>query len=271
MTEPETVEAAGQGFVEQSVEVDGFRIRYLESGSGEPIVWVHGAGGLQSSFALDDLASDHRVLMVELPGFGDSEINERTESAGEMAATLAEFIGAVDVAPVHLWGTSMGGIVATHLALDHPKLVKSLVLEGPGPFRSGAVNPATRSPEEMVAAFNNHPERVAWRETSPPDPARWPLVMKLMGAAVHDDALEARLAELQAPTLAFWGIDDGIIPPEGGQVYKARTPHCAYVLVYDAAHDVQGDRPEAVASMVRDFLKRGTSFVVSDSDARINP
>jgi pimeloyl-ACP methyl ester carboxylesterase len=265
-----TMQVPGTDFAPAGVDADGFTIRYWEAGSGEPVVWIHGAGGPQFSFALDLLAHEFRVVVVELPGFGESEINQRTSSASEMARTVAAFIRALGLQPARVWGTSMGGLVATHLALEHPEVVASLVVEGPGPFRSGGRSPAGLTPEEMERAFNTHPERVQYKERRPPDPQRWELVLKLMGPE-HDAELERRLPEIQAPTLAFWGRDDGIIPPAGGRIYKDHVPQCAYVIVYDAAHDVQGDRPEACAQLVGDFLQRGTNFVINDRDGRINP
>lgn len=270
MSVPQSVQAPGADFVEKTAEADGFTITYHEAGHGDALVHVHGAGGPSMSFALDRLAREFRVIAVELPGFGKSEVNERTQSPAEMASTLAAFIKALELAPVFLFGTSMGGVVATHCAVDHPDAVKALILEGPGPFRSGATPPSARTPEELAVAFNNHPERVSYRQPAAPEPERWGLVMKIMGDE-HDASLEARLHEIEVPTLAFWGIDDGIIPPVSGRIYKSNVPHCAYVLVNDAAHDVQGDRPEAVAELVGDFLKQGMNFVVNGRDGRINP
>jgi pimeloyl-ACP methyl ester carboxylesterase len=258
----------GHAFTKASLEADGFEVTYWSSGEGDPVVWLPGAGGPQFSYALDALTGTHRVVVVELPGLGESPVNDRTQNAGEMAATVAAIIAALDISPAHVWGTSMGGIVATHLAFEHPDVVRSLVVEAPGSFRRGAPNPGQMTPEQIAAAFNRHPEKVTYRQMSPPDPRRWELVMRIMGPD-HDEAVEARLGEIQAPTLAFWGIDDGIIPPQSGRLYKERMPHCAYVLVYDAAHDVQGDRPEATAELVRDFLERGMTFVINNQDARV--
>ncbi|HWI71349.1 MAG TPA: alpha/beta hydrolase [Baekduia sp.] len=270
MSETSAVEAPGRDFSIGSVEADGFKVRYWEAGEGDAVVWIHGAGGPQFSHALDLLTRSHRVIAVELPGFGESAINDRTANAAEMAGTVAQVIEAMGLAPTHVWGTSMGGVVATHLAVNHPGVVRSLVVEGPGPFRRGGPNPAQLTPEEMVRAFNLHPERVAHRTPAPPDPERWALVMRLMGEE-HDAALEGALAGIQAPTLAFWGVGDGIIPPAAGRIYKEHIPQCSYVLVHGAAHDVQGDRPEACAELVGDFLARGLNFAINDRDGRINP
>jgi pimeloyl-ACP methyl ester carboxylesterase len=263
--------APGAQFAESSVEVDGFTIRYLEAGDGDTVVNLHGAGGLNPSFVHDALTESYRVILPELPGFGESPLNERTKDAADMASTVAAMLRALDVAPTHLWGTSLGAVVATHVAIEHPDVVRSLVLEAPGAFRRGARPPSEMGPQDIAAAFNRHPERVAYRgPLAPPDPQRWQLVMRIMNGE-HDEALESKLDQIQAPTLAFWGIHDGIIPPEAGRIYKRSVTHCAYVLVDDAGHDVQGDRPEAVTTLVSDFLASGLNFVINQRDGRISP
>ena len=64
-------------FIERYVEVDGFRIRYLEAGSGEPLAYFHGAGGLHVSPALERLSRSYHVYAFEQPGFGTSAENTR--------------------------------------------------------------------------------------------------------------------------------------------------------------------------------------------------
>ena len=78
-------------FAQGYVNVDGFRIRYLEGGAAtaEPLVWLHGGGGLRLSRAHELLAERYRVIGLEVPGFGPSAANERSQSYLELAATLA--------------------------------------------------------------------------------------------------------------------------------------------------------------------------------------
>lgn len=269
-TESESVVRPGRVFTPGSVEADGFTVRYFEAGTGDPVVRVHGAGGPLFSYALDDLARTNRVIELELPGFGSSPINDRTDGAAALADTVAAAIDALGVAPAHVWGTSMGGLVATHLAVRHPEVVRSLILEAPGAFRVGGRNPADLSAEETVRAFNSHPERVAWRQRGPVDPVRWRLVTRIMGPE-YDSGLAGRLSEISVPTLVMFGLDDGIFPPTGGAVYRDKVPHCAYVLVEDGAHDLQGDQPEVCAGLVRQFLADGLGFTVSHRQSRIEP
>ena len=78
----------GAAFSTAYVEADGFRIRYREAGAGEPLVCLHGGGGLRLSAAHDILAKRRRVIAFEIPGFGDSPANTRSESLEALGRTM---------------------------------------------------------------------------------------------------------------------------------------------------------------------------------------
>lgn len=114
--------------------VDGIRVRYARRGdfaSGRtPIVFIHGFGGDLGNWLFNvDAAAEHSpVLMLDLPGHGQSEIRLPGNSLGALAQWMAHFLNAVDVPRAHLVGHSMGGAVAAQLALDAPARVASVVL-----------------------------------------------------------------------------------------------------------------------------------------------
>src|SRR5436189_6425908 len=99
----------GLAFGEGHVETDGFRIRYLEAGYGEPLVFLHGAGGPRPSRAHELLAEEYRVIVFEMPGFGQSPGNERSASVAELARTMAEAIAKLGIDHFNLSGASFGG------------------------------------------------------------------------------------------------------------------------------------------------------------------
>jgi pimeloyl-ACP methyl ester carboxylesterase len=263
----------GAGFTEHTVEIDGFSVRYAESGAGEALVVLHGAGGLRHSCALDLLAEQYRVLAIEMPGFGQQP-NQTHETLAQLAQTVARVVEAIGLERYHLLGTSFGGATAAHLAVAHPDRIISLVLEGPAAFREGATSPAEIPPEDMLRRFRTHPERVP--AFLPPDPefmARtWPLVDRLLGSRPeYDTELADQLPELMVRTLVLFGDRDGIIPPENGRTWRRLMPNCCFILVHDAAHDIQGDRAEAFAEVVDDWLARGWQFLLPEEDTLINP
>src|ERR1700674_5169688 len=96
------------GFRERYVEVDGFRIRYLEAGDGPPLVHLHGAGGLRLNPAHELLAKRHRVIAFEMPGFGASAENTVTKDQVGLARTMASAAAMLGLDRFNLMGTSFG-------------------------------------------------------------------------------------------------------------------------------------------------------------------
>jgi pimeloyl-ACP methyl ester carboxylesterase len=109
--------ATATAFAEAYVDVDGFRIRYLEAGTGPALVWLHGGGGLHLSRAHALLAERHRVVALEVPGFGTSAANERSPSFPALGATMAAAVKQLGIERFNLWGTSFGTIVAVWWAI----------------------------------------------------------------------------------------------------------------------------------------------------------
>ena len=169
MVQAEAGSAPGAAFKEGHVEADGFRIRYMEAGRGAPLIHLHGAGGLRLTPGHDQLSWQFRVIAFEMPGFGQSPENTRTQSMPELAATMAKAVEKLDIDGFNLMGTSFGGKTALWLASQRREKVLALVLEAPAAIRPEGARPASGSPEEMARRLYAHPERVA--PIPPVDPA----------------------------------------------------------------------------------------------------
>ena len=261
-------------FEEGFVEADGFRIRYMVAGQGVPLVHLHGAGGLRLTPAHELLSRQFRVIAFEMAGFGQSPENTRTQSMPELAATMAHAVEKLGIASFNLMATSFGGKTALWLAVEQPQRVMALVLEAPTAFRPEGLQPpsASDSAEDIARRLYAHPERVA--PPSLPDRAIMErhrrLVTRLAGLP-RDADLEARLRELETPTLVLFGTLDALIPPEMGHLYKELIPNSHLVFVYDAGHLISAERPEAFAEVVSDFLERHEAFVISRTETVIHP
>jgi pimeloyl-ACP methyl ester carboxylesterase len=257
-------------FTEGFVEADGFDIRYLEAGGGPPLVCFHGAGGLRLSRAHELLADRYRVIAFEAPGFGDSPVNRRSGSLIELAATMGAAVSALGIERFSLWGTSFGGKLALSLAVQAPERHEALVLAAPAAIRteSGGLP----SPAELPGLLHAHPERR--RDAAPPAPEvdakQRELVQRLIGPP-RDAALEDAMRGLHVPTLVLFGTEDRLTPPELGRHYREILPNCHFVIVYDAAHALYDDRPEAFAAIVADFLEHREQFVVRRESGLLYP
>ncbi len=259
-------------FSEDFVEADGFRIRFMAAGEGTPLVHLHGAGGMRLTRAHELLSERYRVVVFEMPGFGQSAENRRTQSVQELAGTMAAAVRALGIERFNLLATSFGARVALWLADREPVRVSALVLEGPAAIRPPGHRPPSGTPDEIVRIIFAHPERLDY--LPPIDPAvvtkQRALVGRLRGPD-RDPELEARMCGLATPTLVLFGNLDHAIPPEMGRHYKALLPNCHLVFVYDAGHEISTDRPEAFAEVVQDFLERHEAFVISRAQTVIHP
>jgi pimeloyl-ACP methyl ester carboxylesterase len=265
--------AAGAAFKENHVEADAFRIRYMEAGQGPPLIHLHGARGLRLTPAHDLLSRQFRVIAFEMPGFGQSPENTRTRTMPELAATMGLAVEKLGIDSFNLMGTSFGARPALWLTLQQRERVQALVLEAPAAIRPASAGPPSGSPDEIAPnRLYAHPERLP--PVPPPDSAIWaktgPLVMRLRGPD-RDADLERQLRDLATPTLVLFGTVDGVIPPEMGHLYKELMPNCHLVFVYDAAHAISTDRPEAFTEVVVDFLERHEAFVISRTPTVIHP
>jgi pimeloyl-ACP methyl ester carboxylesterase len=260
-----------EGFAERRVAADGFDVRVVEGGSGPAAVYLHGGGGLHLDRSHALLSEVRRIVALELPGFGESPANERSQNFDEIAATLALAIAAAGVEPPYaLIGTSLGGACALHVALAHPEQIESLVLISPAAFRPAEWRPPP--PKLAAQVLYAHPERAEQRE--PPQAAAIEKQQRLMGrllGSLDQDALRARMHTLEVPTLVVFGTDDRLIPAAMGRIYREELPNCSYVLLYDAGHELGSDRPEAAAALVGDFLERREAFVIGSDIVAVAP
>jgi pimeloyl-ACP methyl ester carboxylesterase len=257
-------------FEERSVQADGFDVRYLEAGDGPPLVCFHGAGGLRRSRAHELLAERHRVIAFEAPGFGDSPVNDRSASLSELAGSMLTAAGALGIDRFSLWGQSFGGKLALWAAVQAPDRIDALVLTAPVAIRLS--EDRLPPPEELPALLRAHPERQLDTTpiSGPVDTKQRELVERLIGPP-RDAELEDAMRELQVPTLVLFGSEDRLTPPELGRTYRELLPDCHFVIVYDAAHAIYDDRPEALAAVMAEFVAHRDQFVIRRESGLLYP
>jgi pimeloyl-ACP methyl ester carboxylesterase len=259
-------------FEEGFVDAEGFQVRYLEAGEGPPMVCLHGAGGPRVSPGYELLARHHRVIAFEVPGFGTSAVNDRSGSMEELAATMCKAVDGLGLSQITLLGSSFGGRLALWMAVREPERLVSLVLVAPAAILPE--RPAGQAgPPSDPAALYAHPERIPawWPAADPAVTAKQRDLVRRLSGPPRSPELEAKMAELDVPTLVMFGTSDRVIPPAMGRHYRALLPKCQLVLVYDAGHVVDVDRPEAFAALVEDFVPEPDSFLVTRESGLLYP
>ena len=133
------------------VEVGGAQLAYRRAGSGEPLVYFHGAGLTRRWLPLYEMLALHfDVIVIEHPGFGDSPRPRWLRTMDDLALVEADAIEELGVASFHAVGHSFGGVVAASLASLLPSRIRSLTLLAPGPL-------ATVTPPELMPDLGSLP------------------------------------------------------------------------------------------------------------------
>lgn len=269
---PAAKKAASGIFKDKTVKADGFTIRYAEAGKGNVLVSIHGAGGMRISPAHELLAKTYRVIVFEVPGFGTSPANTRSATMQDLAATMNKAIAALGVKKFSLMGNSFGAKLVSWMAVQAPDTLQALLLIAPAAIRHDRPRVVASSPEEELKLFHAHPERIAARPAPKKEivDKQQALVRRLIGPA-RDAALESKLKDMPVPTLALFGTVDRVTPSDAAHLYREIIPNCHIGMVYDAAHAIDVDRPEAVAEIAADFIERQEKFLVTGQSGVIHP
>ncbi len=251
----------------KTVETRHAPVRYLEAGSGEPLVYLHGAGGMTPEDPLlSALAKSHHVFAPFLPGYG--ETNECGELRDMLDFTLHTFdvVEALGLRDPILVGHSMGGMIAAEMAAVAPHDVSRLVLIAPaGLWLADHPIPDvfTLLPFEMPKYLFHDPEAGAKAMTAglrmdDPKFLQDYLVRnaRQLGMAgkilfpIPERGLSGRLYRIKARTVLIWGESDRLIPARYGAAWQAALPSSRLVTIPEAGHKVIMEEPDAVAKAI---------------------
>lgn len=259
------------------IQVGGLRVRCVDinSESKNAILLVHGLGGTIESWAgnIDELARELRVTALDLPGFGYSDKPRMNYTIRFYHDFVAKFIGALGVSPLTVAGSSLGGHIASELAISRPDLVSKLVLVSPAGAlpRSFTGTPAlkqyvgvlqAKSPQEVKKALfavdnkpvDNEYARIVYERLAMPG-AKQAFLSALKGSA-QAPRLTGRLDKIKAPVLVIWGKDDAMIPAKFVEPF-VKMKNSRIVLLERSGHRPHADRPHVFNRLVANFALEG--------------
>jgi len=263
----------------------GHRIHWTAEGTGPPVLLIMGLNGSSRAWyrLLPHLRDDHRLIVFDNRGTGGSDPCVRPLRMAELAADALAVLDAAGEASAHVIGTSMGGMVAQHIALEHRARVRSLCLmsttpvgrHGGGPpwrmvagaasrpvvgvARSGRfVTPILYARRTLTAGRERIREDMLRRlEETTPGRTAW---CQLAAIARHDT--RARLAELAGLTVTVvHGDEDVLVPTDRGRLLAALVPGAEFVLLEGCGHLTSTDDEAATAAAVRGHLAAAGAVV----------
>jgi 3-oxoadipate enol-lactonase len=252
--------------------VDGGTLAAETTGAGPPLLLLRPLGGSIASWTpfADALAPHVRVVMFDPRGTGCSSAAPLPTTTRRMAGDALAVLDALGVERAHVYGVSLGGMVACRLAADSPARVDGLVLASTplsGRSDAGALRHAgevarclVRPPRAAASclaacvlsdAFRAaHPGRVARIQArAGTRPASHRGLLTLMAAALMHDA-RRDVDRIGADTLVIAGERDTFVAPDSQRRLATRLRHGRFACVPGAGHDVSAEAPEAVARLV---------------------
>jgi pimeloyl-ACP methyl ester carboxylesterase len=264
-------------------DVSGIKTRICETGEGAPLILIHGFMGTFCDWRLNipELARHFAIKAFDLPGFGysDKPIGFPYTTGG-YASFLIALLDKLNIEKATLAGNSLGGQIALMACLKYPGRVSSLILIDSGGYPGcvkfplfkllkipalGEVLMSMASPlsvryvlghvlkdkssiKDDVVAYYYNVFKTANAKKVPPTVIR--------NVAIDEIEITGRLNEINCPTLILWGADDEVIPINYARMFNRSIANSDLLIIDNAGHLPQVDKPEIVNRAILDFLKK---------------
>ncbi len=251
-------------------------LNYRESGSGRPLVLMHGMfGSLNNLSAIARLLAQHyRVIRVDARNHGDSPHHERMDYPA-MGADVVRLLDDLEIMQADLIGHSMGGKVMMQTAIDHPDRVRNLVVMDIAPVAYPAAGhkeildgllelynhpPATREEaDQTLESFVHNPYLRSFLLTNLARTSDKALQLRLNVPAIYHNYQPQLTAApsgppFRGPTLFLRGSESPYIRKMNRPQIKQLFPAAQLQTVIGASHMLHTEKPEEVASRIRQFL-----------------
>jgi 4,5:9,10-diseco-3-hydroxy-5,9,17-trioxoandrosta-1(10),2-diene-4-oate hydrolase len=271
--------------IERTVRVDGKDIFLAETGTGAPVVLLHGGGPGASGVSnysrnIDALAGNFRVIVPDMPGYGRSAKGvDRSDPFGYLADHIRGMLDELGIDRAHLIGNSYGGSCALRLALDTPSSVDKLVLMGPGGVGTtrglptaglnnllsyyGGDGPSLEKLRTFIRTYLVYdreavPESLVesrYVASIDPEAVANPPLQRPAGLRTlwrMDFTRDSRLTTLKTPTLVIWGRDDKVNKPSGAAMLA--MPNADVLVMAKTGHWVQWERADFFNAVATAFL-----------------
>lgn len=253
-------------------------LHWESTGAGDPVLMIMGLGLSGGAWwrTVPVLSRSLRVITFDNRGVGRSRARFHSYTTEAMADDAVSVLDAAGVERAHVYGFSLGGMVAQQVALRHPGRVRSLVLGathagGPRAARPSAEviaffrRRASMSPEDAARAsvpFNygprcrrEHPDRIAEdirRRLEHPFPEQ-AYRAQMIAATLHN--CYRRLQRIEAPALVIHGREDRIVPLANAEILAERIPHARLRILDGAGHLYATEQPDVDEAVARFFLE----------------
>lgn len=266
------------GLTIKSMNIPDFKIVYLEGGTGDTIIMLHGFGGSKDNWLwfAKYFTPNYRVIIPDLPGFGESSKPQDTKyNIMFQVERLNLFVKELKLTKFHIVGNSMGGNIAGNFTAAYPDMVKTLALFDSGgvvsPIKSERALLLEKGINPLIAKDVNGYDKLL--EITFVKPIQLPSMIKKYVAKqavkaapfnerifkdfsnTDNTALEGKLNKITAPTLIVWGDSDKVSNISSLPIFKKNIKNSKAVIIKECGHVPMMEKPQETASVYKDFLQ----------------
>ena len=251
----------------KTIQTERVAVRYYEGGSGRPLVFLHGAGGLDMDLGfLEGLAQKFHVYAPLVPGYGDSEECAELRDMLDFTLHTWDVVDRLGLKDPILAGHSMGGMIASEMAAVAPHDVSRLALIAPaGLWMDDHPIPDIFSmlPYQLPGYLFYDAEagaKIMSAGTNMSDPKFLQAFLvqnaRQLGAAgkilfpIPERGLASRLYRIKAKTMLIWGEGDKLIPPVYAQAFQRGIAGAELVVIREAGHVAPFEKPTEVIGAI---------------------
>lgn len=265
----------------KSIKIENINISYREKGSGEVLLLIHGIGGsLVFDEVIKPLSAKFRVIVIDLPGFGNSDKPRIDYTIEFYSEFIRNFCVALNLERINLVGLSIGGMIAADFASKQPEKVVNLFLAGSAGlksvtnclnneiafkvfsffmkyfvfsnrialrrFQTGSFYNPKRIPKSVFDAFYNFLKMPGAKEA-------WFSTLK--NVLKIDRSFFEKLKKINTNTVIIWGSDDRTFPVELADEFARHIEKSSVVVIPECGHTLTVEKPTEFCSIVIGFIE----------------
>ena len=256
-------------FREEFLDMRGKQIQMLSGGSGDPLLYLHSAGGEVTWLPFfEQLAEQYTVYVPGHPGFSQSEGLDHIDTIEDLVFHYTDLMDHIGLDQPYVVGLSLGGWLAAEFATRYNNRLKKLALINPAGLRvpgSPMADIFAANPQETRRLVFHNPESELAKSFIPDEPTQEVLENALRAREATarvgwnpylcNPKLRSRLYRVRVPTLIVWGESDRLIPVAHAEAYRAGIEGSQLVTIPECGHAPPFEKPGEVVRHLTAFFQ----------------